>query len=591
LLIGAIYAPGLSGTLYLDSAKLYQVEQVYREQGADVDAEDVAFASQFGRIIPQLTFYLNIAIDGGVNPYAIKLTNVIIHVVNGLLVYLFALLLLERTQYRERRQLLAAAVALAWLISAVNVSGVLYAVQRMNQLATFFSLGALVYYLKIRGAQSGRPMSAPRLLALVAGVAALTVVAYACKENALLVPIFVVLVEWYLFPDLAAWLRTKAGLATTVTAAAVTVALLAWLLPGSDLMDYSTRTFTPEERVLTQARILWIYMIQIVVPTSTATGLYQDGIPVSTGLFSPVSTAVALAGLVGLLVFAIRHRGHETAGIIAFGVAFFLAGHLLESSVFPLELYYEHRNYLPSAGLYLALIVLAYVLLRREPRGWAIGIAAVYFGAVAVVSHAKAVTWSDEQQAYRLALARDYLSPRAASNMAQIYLEEGRIAPAMQLLDRVIAESPHEALRARLQKLYVQCAIGAPPDERLYTGLPDVTGRELEIEVSQALSNVVNIYSTTRCEAIDTDRLISILRTMSSTLRSDQRSSWHVDYYIGQLYSTYDKQQAAAWLESRFLDGEESAGWVLNELLEQDDSIKVAPDTAAALDRLDSRAP
>jgi hypothetical protein len=78
---------------------------------------------------------------------------------------------------------------------------------------------------------------------------------------------------------------------------------------------------------------------------------------------------------------------------------------------------------------------------------------------------------------------------------------------------------------------------------------------------------------------------------MSSTLRSDQRSSWHVDYYIGQLYSTYDKQQAAAWLESRFLDGEESAGWVLNELLEQDDSIEVAPDTAAALDRLDSRAP
>ena len=111
------------------------------------------------------------------------------YVVNGLLVYLFAVLLLNRTRYRERRQLLAAAVALAWLISAVNVSGVLYAVQRMNQLSAFFSLGALVYYLRIRGAGSGRPPSAPRLLALIAGVAAFTVVAYLCKENALLVPL------------------------------------------------------------------------------------------------------------------------------------------------------------------------------------------------------------------------------------------------------------------------------------------------------------------------------------------------------------------------------------------------------------------
>ena len=132
---------------------------------------------------------------------------------------------------------------------------------------------------------------------------------------------------------------------------------------------------------------------------------------------------------------------------------------------------------------------------------------------------------------------------------------------------------------------------GSPPDDRLFAGLPEVTGRELEIEVSQALSNVVNIYSATRCEAVDIDRLISILRTMSSTLRADQRSSWHVDYYVGQLYATYDRQQAATWLESRFLDGEESAGWVLAELLEQDDSIQVAPDTAAAIDRLGSSAP
>lgn len=588
LLTGVIYAPGLSGTLYLDSTKLYQVEQVYREKGAGVELQDLAFESQHGRVIPQLTFYLNVAMGDGVDPYAIKLTNVVIHAVNAMLVYLLASLLLEQTRYRERKRLFAAAVALAWLISAINVSGVVYAVQRMNQLATLFSLAALVFYVWLRGAASTGGVPGGRWLALAAGVVAMSILAYASKENALLIPVFIVLIEWYLFPGLSAWLRTRAGLAATVAAFVMALLLFAWLLPGSSLLDYSERTFSLQERVLTEARILWIYMTQLILPSSTATGLYQDGIPLSTGLFSPLSTAAAVAGIAGLIIFAIRYRGHEAVGIIAFGVAFFLAGHLLESTVFPLELYYEHRNYLPSVGLYLSLVVSAFWLLRAMRQPYAILIALAYFAGVAWVAHAKSVTWSDQQQAFRLALARDYLSPRAASGMTQIHLEEGRIGAAMQLLDRVIAESPHEALRARLQKLYVQCATGSSPDAHLYSALPAVTGRELDIEVSQALSNVVTIHASTGCEAIDVGRLIPALTSISGDLRAGQRSSWHIDYYIGQLYSTFDEQRAAQWLEERFLDGEESAGWVLLEFLEQHETISVAPDTVTALDVLQS---
>ncbi len=307
----------------------------------------------------------------------------VIHAVNAIFVYLFASLLLEQTRYRDRKRLLAAAVALIWLISAVNVSGVVYAVQRMNQLATLFSLLALVVYVRLRGTASKRGSPGIRRLALVAGVIVLSIAAYASKENALLIPVFIVLIEWYLFPDLPAWLRTKAGFAATIAASVMVLLLLAWLLPGSSLLDYSERTFSLQERVLTEARILWIYMTQLILPSSTATGLYQDGIPISTGLFSPLSTAAAVAGIAGLIVFAIRYRGHKAVGIIAFGIAFFLAGHLLESTVFPLELYYEHRNYLPSVGLYLSFAVSAFWLLRAMRQPYAILIALAYFAGVA----------------------------------------------------------------------------------------------------------------------------------------------------------------------------------------------------------------
>lgn len=496
-------------------------------------------------------------------------------------------MLLDRTRYREHGRLLAAAVALLWLISAVNVSGVLYAIQRMNQLATLLSLSALVLYLKVRRADGARALSRASVAAMLTGVGLLTALAFACKENGLLVPVFVLLIELYFFPDLPRWLRSRGGIGVTAVASLALVVLLIGFLPGSSLMDYSHRTFTLEERLLTQARILWTYIGQLLAPSNTTIGLYQDGIPLSTGLFVPITTFLALAGLVALVFAAVRYHGDASVGVIAFGVAFYLAGHLLESTVFPLELYYEHRNYLPSVGLYLAVVVAAYWLLRRLPRPYATGIAVVYLLGVAFVAHSKALTWSDQAQAYRLALARDYLSPRAASGMAQLYLEAGQVAPAVRLLDRVIAEMPHEALRARLQKLYIQCSIGAQPDERLYAGLPEVSGRELDIEVSQALSNVVNAYTASNCAAIDVQRLIPVLRSISEFLRAKQRSSWHIDYYVGQLYATFDNGLAAQWLEARFLDGEESAGWILRELLERDDSLAVARETLAAIDALD----
>lgn len=581
-----VYAPGLPGGLFFDSAKLYQVEEIYREQGGEVELKDLGFARDYGRIIPQLTFYLNIAVDDGVDPRSIKLTNVVIHFVNALLVFLFASMLLARTQYREQRRLLAAAVAMLWLISAVNVSGVLYAIQRMNQLATLFSLSALVLYLKARAGHGERGLPRTYVALLLAGVALLTAFAFASKENGLLVPVFVLLIELYFFPDLPRWLKTRVGIGTTAAASLALLVLLAWYLPGSSLLDYSYRTFTLEERLLTQARILWIYIGQLLVPSTATIGLYQDGIPLSTGLFAPITTFLALVGLVVLVFLAIRYRGHATLGVIAFGIAFYFAGHLLESTIFPLELYYDHRNYLPSVGLYLAFVAGVFGLLRRIPKPYATGIAIVYLLGVAFVAHSKALTWSDQAQAYRLALARDYLSPRAASGMAQLYLEAGQVAPAVELLDRVIAELPHEALRARLQKLYIQCAIGAPPDERLYVGLPDVSGRELDIEVSQALSNVVNVHAASNCKAIDVHRLIPALQSISESLREEGRSSWHVDYYVGQLYATYDNGLAARWLEARFLDGEESAGWILKELLASDDGVAVAPETRSAVDAL-----
>ncbi|MBK6509157.1 MAG: hypothetical protein IPG06_06590 [Haliea sp.] len=96
-------------------------------------------------------------------------------------------------------------------------------------------------------------------------------------------------------------------------------------------------------------------------------GIYHDDVVVSSSLFTPLSTLFAvLAWLLVIVVGAvlIRSRGGRW---IAFGIAWFLLGHSVESTVLPLEMYFEHRNYFPLMGLLLALGGLFAVVVRRWP--------------------------------------------------------------------------------------------------------------------------------------------------------------------------------------------------------------------------------
>ena len=91
----------------------------------------------------------------------------------------------------------------------------------------------------------------------------------------------------------------------------------------------------------------------IVAPDGRWFTLYHDDITLSRGLLEPWTTLPAALGIAGLIAAAWLAR--RRAPVAGFGIAFFLGGHLLESTVLPLELAFEHRNYLPAFGPLLAL--------------------------------------------------------------------------------------------------------------------------------------------------------------------------------------------------------------------------------------------
>jgi tetratricopeptide (TPR) repeat protein len=121
----------------------------------------------------------------------------------------------------------------------------------------------------------------------------------------------------------------------------------------SSFLNYSIRDFTLAERLLTEGRVLVFYLKMTIMPSIQELGLYHDDFSISRGLLDPPATLYSLLLLAGLLLLGLLLRRKRP--LVSLGILWFFAGHALESTIFPLELAHEHRNYLADYGILLAL--------------------------------------------------------------------------------------------------------------------------------------------------------------------------------------------------------------------------------------------
>lgn len=363
----AVYWPGLHGSFFFDDEpNILTVEEI-RIEHLSFESIKLAFESGFsgplGRPISQLSFALNYYFSG-FDPFAFKLTNLVIHCLNGLLVYLIAVLLLAATRQKQRNektQLLAAIVAAAWLLNPIQLTSVLYVVQRMASLSALFLLAAV--WLHIKGRQQQQPNKTVYLLISWLVLWPLSVLS---KETGFLFAGYIlayeVIVRRSQQHSIDLFARILLGTCIALGAGFIIYLLTTsgnqWLLGG-----YATRTFTLTERLLTEPRIIWNYLGLIAFPRLEAFSLHHDDIVVSTSLLRPWTTLPAILGIAVLLLSAWRARTSQP--LIAFGIAWFLLGHSIESTFISLELAHEHRNYVPAFGI-LLLPVTVFRLVEKE---------------------------------------------------------------------------------------------------------------------------------------------------------------------------------------------------------------------------------
>ncbi|MBX2868035.1 MAG: hypothetical protein KTR18_05145 [Acidiferrobacterales bacterium] len=228
----------------------------------------------------------------------------------------------------------------------------------MTLLSSFFILAGILTYIVARG-RIEQP--ARKLLYLPLIIVGFTTLGYLCKENGALLPLFIAIIEItvFRFKSDGRYDKTIVTLFTGTTVVGVLgvcyilFTRYKWLFGG-----FEFREFSQIERVLTQFRALTFYLSQILAPTTSELSLWHDHFTISTGLFSPVSTflsAIVLIAMGGLAILSFQR-----SPLICIGLAWFFVGHAMESTILPLELVHEHRNYLASFGI---LLILCYAAL------------------------------------------------------------------------------------------------------------------------------------------------------------------------------------------------------------------------------------
>lgn len=438
-------------------------------------------ADPTGRPLTLLSFLID-ARNWPASPYPFKVTNVVLHLINGALLawvlwWLGKALVSARAMASPRAArdplpaeggkttwwpaLAALFGAGAWLLHPLFVSTTLYIVQREAMLPATFTLIGILCWIAARDALV-RGHVKRGLIGMAVAAWLCTLLAVLSKANGALLPLLLLLIDWIVLaprrpmPDVTAqsWYK-RAVTAFLVIPGALVLAYLLYLLPGAIHRAPELRDWTIGERLLTESRVVADYLRLLVVPHAHSSGLFNDAFATSTGWLHPASTIPCVILIAAMISVGFTLRKRHPA--IALALLFYFTAQLMESGWIPLELYYEHRNYLPAMLLFWPIgIGLARPGILRSLR---IASAAGLLMVLATLTWQRATLWGD---GFRQALVWAAINPdsaRSQANAALYDLHHDRPRLAAARLRLSLAKHPDD-IQAPINLISAECRLG-----------------------------------------------------------------------------------------------------------------------------------
>ena len=520
------YRPAISGVFQLDDVSNLAALTSIEDSSSTIDFVLSGTAGPVGRPLALLSFVFQ-AEEWEQGAAAFIQVNILIHLLNALILAgcLYQLSLLQAVE-QKKAVIVAVAAASMWVIMPLLASASLLVVQRMTTLSAFFVLLGLSGYLVSRSRFEASPNRA--LIGMSLSIAVGTLLATLAKESGLLLPTYVLVLE-------ATLLKRPSGIANRIWRLwqiifllVPTLVIVTYLMTRVAYPEWTVlmRGFTGWERLLTEARLLWLYLYKALLGFPGQLGIFQTPPTISRSIFEPLAFLAVLSwSALGIASIVWRRR----YPLFSLAVLWYLTGHVIESSVVPLELYFEHRNYLPILGPLYALC--AYLLLNSpQLRRVAYVVVPLYVLSGAFFLHGFASLSGEPSSASRYWALKYPDSVRAVTTMATYQLSEEGPIRTLSTIDRFVTERPQFAY-LRIQELNLRCMYMSQENHEavlveLRRELPNV---DFTYTAGTMLSQFLSTVISVNCNGIGPDTVAEL----ADILRQNPR------YIQGPLYNQF----------------------------------------------------
>ena len=528
-----VYQPALVGPFMLDD-----FDNLGALEGGVTDSVSLrnyisnGNAGPLGRPIAKLSFLLD---DNAwpSSPENFKRTNLLIHLLTGVFVFCAFRMLFKFVMDQKQSDWFALLVAAFFLVHPLQVSTVMYVVQRMAQLSGFFVMLGVTFHLYWRSRFDSIELKHLALMSITLGV--FTLLAAFSKESGILLPVYLLVIELTVLSNIQpsrafTWWRR---LCITLPSIVILAYLAYWpRWAGS----YANRDFTLSERLLTEPVVLFNYIESIISMRVAGLGLFQDDYPIYSSLMEP-AVFISLLAIGASIGLALKFRRRYP--LVSFGVLWFFAGHILESTTVSLELYFEHRNYIPLIGPLVAVFYVVYKGFQKVSLDVA-KLSPVFAGVVFTIASMTTWGYSSEWSSLRRIIpiwATEHPdSPRAQRTYAQLLASMGFPGAALDVLDDSYKRFPYD-LSLNIMSIDISCAFGR---ERRYdfNQLALVTANHrLTDGLRPALESLFGRILNTSCRD-QVNELHSLVEKLPELERAEYMRSAIASFYVldGDMY-------------------------------------------------------
>jgi hypothetical protein len=482
------------------------------------------------------SFVVNHWVTGELNNYDLKLTNLVIHIINGLLIFILCRLLMQQTTLGNKTGAVSFLIALFWLLSPVNTGTTFYIIQRAVLLSTLFSLLSLISYVASRAELNYSRLK--KNILLICSILFWAAGIYS-KENAVILPLYILVIEFCFFCDLKKYLVNFSKKNKIIFGSLLSVAsiFVFYVLAIRGWFNYDDRTFSLTDRLYTQPVAVLTYIQQSLAPLHVDTGLYRDDFTVYSSLADPVPFLSFLFFCflfgIGIVLF-----NKEKFRFLAAGIFIFFSAHIIESTIFPLEIFFLHRNYFPSFGLFLFLVPSTSLLFSKYDINKKLLYSVMIFYALFFTEHN--IRQSEVYSSYDSILLNAYTrhpdSMRANLEMAGRLIAQNDLKTSLLINYNFLQNNPEKSLPAIIQRFFLYCEHGTAVPETEYSLL----NRELYLNhphsVSSSLLNLTESYIKNNCMQVNLRRIFRVFSNwIDFELLRNQYSPeqlWEIDYYI-----------------------------------------------------------